>query len=126
MLDHEGRAEDVEHHKQDLLKKQKEGKGHWKDELASNSESIVCLSFSLHLTLLFVEGRIESVESWMGMVEVGRMIAGSGRLKAMLTYIFTDQGGPGRSRGFRRDDQETAGGDEECGGQEIGLAVLDL
>jgi hypothetical protein len=46
MPDHEGRAEDVEHHKQDLLKKQKEGKGHWKDELASNSESIVCLSFS--------------------------------------------------------------------------------
>jgi hypothetical protein len=62
----------------------------------------------------------------MGMVEVGRMIAGSGRLKAMLTYIFTDQGRPGRSRGFRRDDQETTGGDEECGGQEIGLAVLDL
>jgi hypothetical protein len=58
MLDHEGRAEDVEHHKQDLLKKQKEGKGHWKDELASNSESIVCLSFSLHLTLLFLGDRL--------------------------------------------------------------------
>lgn len=28
--------------KQDLLKKQKEGKGHWKPELASESEEAVC------------------------------------------------------------------------------------
>ncbi|KAF2745167.1 hypothetical protein M011DRAFT_469875 [Sporormia fimetaria CBS 119925] len=34
-------GDDVEAEKQDLLKKQKEGKGHWKEELASNSESIV-------------------------------------------------------------------------------------
>jgi len=37
----EGRAEEIEHHKQDALKKQKDGKGHWKDELASSSESII-------------------------------------------------------------------------------------
>jgi len=30
-----------ERHKQDLLQKHKEGKGHWKPELASNSEEIV-------------------------------------------------------------------------------------
>jgi hypothetical protein len=46
--DHEGRAEEIEEHKQDLLKKKQEGKQHWKDELASNSESIVRLL--LHLT----------------------------------------------------------------------------
>ncbi|OCK82632.1 hypothetical protein K432DRAFT_380244 [Lepidopterella palustris CBS 459.81] len=40
-LGHEGRAQEIDQHKEDLLKKQKEGKGHWKDELASDSESIV-------------------------------------------------------------------------------------
>ncbi|EON61219.1 hypothetical protein W97_00432 [Coniosporium apollinis CBS 100218] len=40
-LNHDGRAEEVELQKQDLLKKQEEGKGHWKDELASDSESII-------------------------------------------------------------------------------------
>ncbi|KAI9713083.1 MAG: hypothetical protein M1820_001068 [Bogoriella megaspora] len=40
-LHHEGRAEEAEAHKQDQLRKQKEGKGHWKDELASDSESII-------------------------------------------------------------------------------------
>jgi len=39
--DAQGRSDEVEHHKQDQLQKQKEGKGHWKDELASNSESII-------------------------------------------------------------------------------------
>ncbi|PSS22153.1 hypothetical protein M430DRAFT_34132 [Amorphotheca resinae ATCC 22711] len=34
-------AEKNEIHKQDLLRKQKEGKGHWKPELASNSEEAV-------------------------------------------------------------------------------------
>jgi len=34
-------AEQNEKHKQDQLKKQKEGKGHWKPELASNSEESV-------------------------------------------------------------------------------------
>lgn len=34
-------AQDYEKHKQDLLKKQKEGKGHWKSELGSNSEEAV-------------------------------------------------------------------------------------
>lgn len=40
-LGNEQRAKEVEEHKQDLLKKQKEGKGHWKEPLASDSESIV-------------------------------------------------------------------------------------
>lgn len=33
---------DNEKHKQDQLAKQKEGKGHWKPELASDSEEAVC------------------------------------------------------------------------------------
>jgi hypothetical protein len=41
-LDTEGRADEVEELKQDQAKKQKEGKGHWEDGLASDSESIVC------------------------------------------------------------------------------------
>ena len=40
-LGNEERAKEVEEHKQDLLKKQKAGKGHWKEPLASDSESIV-------------------------------------------------------------------------------------
>ncbi|KAI3320584.1 hypothetical protein HD806DRAFT_538041 [Xylariaceae sp. AK1471] len=32
---------DPEKHKQDLLSKQKEGKGHWKPELASDSEEAI-------------------------------------------------------------------------------------
>lgn len=32
---------DYEHHKQDSLKKQKEGAAHWKPELASDSEEAV-------------------------------------------------------------------------------------
>jgi len=34
-------ASDYEKHKQDQLQKQKEGKGHWKPELASNSEEAI-------------------------------------------------------------------------------------
>lgn len=41
-VDHEGRAEEVEQKKQDLLRKQKDGVGHWEEGLASDSESIVC------------------------------------------------------------------------------------
>merc|ERR1712115_372569 len=37
-LHQEGRAEEAE---REQLKEQREGKGHWKDELASDSESIV-------------------------------------------------------------------------------------
>lgn len=37
----ENQAEHNERHKQDQLQKQKEGKGHWKPELASNSEEAV-------------------------------------------------------------------------------------
>jgi hypothetical protein len=43
LVDKEGRSEEIEHHKQDSLKKVKEGTADWKDALASNSESIVWL-----------------------------------------------------------------------------------
>lgn len=33
---------EYEGHKEDQLEKQKAGKGHWKEELASQSESAVC------------------------------------------------------------------------------------
>ena len=39
--DDENRAEKAEAHKQEQLKDVKEGKAQWKDELASDSESIV-------------------------------------------------------------------------------------
>ncbi|KAI9859170.1 MAG: hypothetical protein M1830_006318, partial [Pleopsidium flavum] len=32
---------EIDHHKNDQLQKQKEGKGHWKGELSSNSEANV-------------------------------------------------------------------------------------
>ncbi|TKA38702.1 hypothetical protein B0A54_08665 [Friedmanniomyces endolithicus] len=37
----ENRGEEAEAHKQDQLRKQKEGKGQWKGELASESESMI-------------------------------------------------------------------------------------
>jgi len=50
--DQEGRADEAEHHKQEQLQKQKQGKGEWREELSSDSESIVSPSFqtsnSLH------------------------------------------------------------------------------
>jgi hypothetical protein len=49
--DTDGRAEDIEYHKQDQLNKKKQGKQHWKDELASNSESIVCVSHSERINM---------------------------------------------------------------------------
>jgi len=39
--DSPGLADCVEKHKEDLLRKQKDGTGHWKPELASHSEEIV-------------------------------------------------------------------------------------
>jgi hypothetical protein len=39
--DSEGRADEVEKKKQEQLQKQKDGKGHWEEQLASDSESIV-------------------------------------------------------------------------------------
>lgn len=39
--DTEGRANEAEELKQEQLKKQKDGKGHWEEGLASDSESIV-------------------------------------------------------------------------------------
>ncbi|KAI2617430.1 hypothetical protein GGR54DRAFT_206939 [Hypoxylon sp. NC1633] len=38
---HGSESHDAEKHKQDLLTKQKAGKGHWKPELASDSEEAV-------------------------------------------------------------------------------------
>lgn len=43
-LHHEGRAEEVEAQKHASLKQQKEGKGEWKEDLGSSSESIVGFS----------------------------------------------------------------------------------
>ncbi|KAK0259824.1 hypothetical protein LTS09_005667 [Friedmanniomyces endolithicus] len=40
-LHNENRGEEAEAHKQDQLRKQKEGKGQWKGELASESESMI-------------------------------------------------------------------------------------
>ena len=40
--DADDRKAKIDHHKDDQLNKQKEGKGHWKKELGSNSESAVC------------------------------------------------------------------------------------
>lgn len=41
--DADDRKAKIDHHKHDQLNKQKEGKGHWKRELGSNSESAVCI-----------------------------------------------------------------------------------
>lgn len=38
-------GEHNDHHVKDQLQKQKEGKGHWKPELASNSEEAVSVFF---------------------------------------------------------------------------------
>ncbi|KAH8690364.1 hypothetical protein GQ44DRAFT_636990 [Phaeosphaeriaceae sp. PMI808] len=40
-LGHEGRAEEIDREKAESLKEQKDGKGSWKEGLASDSESIV-------------------------------------------------------------------------------------
>ncbi|KAF2772699.1 hypothetical protein EJ03DRAFT_324248 [Teratosphaeria nubilosa] len=40
-LHNENRPDEAERAKQDQLREQKQGKGQWKDELASNSESII-------------------------------------------------------------------------------------
>lgn len=39
--DTEDRKANIDHHKDDQLNKQKDGKGHWKKELGSNSESAI-------------------------------------------------------------------------------------
>ncbi|KAL9596768.1 MAG: hypothetical protein Q9219_005593 [cf. Caloplaca sp. 3 TL-2023] len=39
--DHDDRKAKIDHHKHDQLHKQKEGKGHWKTELSSNSEAAI-------------------------------------------------------------------------------------
>lgn len=40
----ESRKAEIEHAKQEQLREQKEGKGEWKQGLASESESVVCAS----------------------------------------------------------------------------------
>lgn len=42
--DREDLRSEIDHHNKDQLQKQKEGKGHWKGELASQSEQAVCTS----------------------------------------------------------------------------------
>ena len=41
--DRDNLHEEIDHHKNDQLQKQKDGKGHWKGELASQSEAAVSL-----------------------------------------------------------------------------------
>lgn len=40
---------EIEHHKNDQLEKQKDGKGHWKGELATQSEAAVGSAFAFAL-----------------------------------------------------------------------------
>lgn len=40
---------EIDQHKEELLRNQKDGKGKWKGELSSNSEAAVCFSFFLDL-----------------------------------------------------------------------------
>lgn len=42
MEDHKA---EIDQHKEDLLRNQKDGKGKWKGELSSNSEAAVCFFF---------------------------------------------------------------------------------
>lgn len=48
MEDHKA---EIDQHKEELLRNQKDGKGKWKGELSSNSEAAVCFSFFLDLFL---------------------------------------------------------------------------
>jgi hypothetical protein len=59
-LGQDGRHDEVEREKQDLLQKQKEGKGHWKEQLASDSESIVCFlaEYAYHVSRSFCPSSI--------------------------------------------------------------------
>lgn len=87
--DHEGRADEVESEKQDSLNKQKEGKGQWKEDLASDSESIVrlyCLCLHSQQNLRYNQ-------------EVSRV----------GTNLFLGESGSRRSRSIQRDNQEAAG-----------------
>jgi len=108
--DHEGRAEEAEFHKQDQLQKQKEGKGHWKDELASDSESIVCsplapplpfLSCSVRSTLLLFG------EIWYRPFCLTKTLMGYG----------TGESGPGRHGQHQGHDRRVAAGDGEAGAE---------
>lgn len=51
-LDNEKRPEEVSKLKDEHIKKQKEGKGHWEEGLASESESAVCCL----LPVVFADG----------------------------------------------------------------------
>ena len=54
----------IDEHKHDQLNKQKEGKGHWKGELGSNSESAVCFCLFLYISFLWKRG--VGGGDWMG------------------------------------------------------------
>lgn len=49
-IDSEGRAEEIETKKQEQLRKQKEGKGHWEEGLASDGEAAVGVISSINIS----------------------------------------------------------------------------
>lgn len=57
-VDAEERKATIDHHKEDQLNKQKEGKGHWKRELGSNSEAAVCFIPSRFQVPKMDDGRV--------------------------------------------------------------------
>ena len=59
-MDKEDVKEEIEHHKQDQLNKTLDGKNHWTEELASESESIVWLLFSISIKLRKISSRFAS------------------------------------------------------------------
>lgn len=64
-------GKEIDHHKDDQLRKQKEGKGHWKGELASNSESAVRVSLSFVLFRRWAGlavGRVSGLADLVGLV----------------------------------------------------------
>lgn len=70
----EGAAEHNEHHKQDQLKKQKEGKGHWKPELASQSEEAVSFISSVSFVLRLFEWAIGVWDLGDGWIVLTRLL----------------------------------------------------
>ncbi|KAI0803418.1 hypothetical protein GGR55DRAFT_400410 [Xylaria sp. FL0064] len=55
-----GEGYDPEKHKQDLLEKQKSGKGHWKPELASDSEEAVKADRTSHEDVATLQNRTKA------------------------------------------------------------------
>jgi hypothetical protein len=87
-IDTEGRADEVEDLKQAHLKKQQEGKGHWEDGLASDSESIVRWA-----TLL----KLPRLDAWPAI-----RTDANGRYRSRPIEAKTDIRRLTRSRSYRR------------------------